>query len=65
MDEISRAAYIISQAVAAYIEAQSMIMANKEREIKVMAFAYDEAAFYDLIDKYGIGTNTVIEYLRD
>ena len=41
----------------AEIAMNSMIVANKEREANGYAFAYDEKAFIDLIEEYGIHHN--------
>lgn len=54
------AAFIHAQSVAAQVTAFGMIAANKERESKGFALAYDEKAFIDLIDEFRIGRNTVL-----
>ena len=64
MDTVSRAAFIMSQAACASIEAAAMAAENKMREHRGESVAYDEKAFSDLIGKYGIHHNAVIDYLR-
>lgn len=43
-----KAARIIAKSTAVFIECQSMIAANQERESKGLSQAYNEQAFYEL-----------------
>lgn len=54
------AAYIVSQSACAIIEAMGMVAANKDRESRGFAIAYDEGAFQEVIEKYGIHHNAVM-----
>lgn len=65
MDAAGKAAFIISQSVAAMIECESMKAANEVRESDGYAPAYSEEAFLSLIDNYGLGHNSVLDYLKD
>ena len=47
----------------ARIDMESMIVANKERESRDEAMAYDEKSFVDLIDKYAIYANAFPDIL--
>ncbi len=49
----------------ATIMAMGMQAENAHRERRNEAVAYDDKAFFDLIDEHGIGHNSVIQYLRD
>lgn len=55
-----QAAYVMGEAMAAFIEAQSMIVANKEREMQGKAYAYGEEAFLALQTKYCIRHNAML-----
>lgn len=46
------------------IEMEAMKASNTNREMRGEAIAYAEEAFIALINKYGIGHNTVIETLN-
>ena len=61
----ARAAFVNSQVACAMIELEAMKALNSERAMRGENIAYDEAAFLALQDKYGLGHNTVIQYLRD
>jgi len=65
MDKDQRIAYINAMVVCAQIEAMGMQAENKYREECGKQIAYDEKSFMDVINKYGIHHNAVIEYLRD
>ena len=54
------ASYVNSQAACALIEMQGMIAANQFRMQQGLTIAYDEKAFFALIDQYGISHNAVI-----
>lgn len=60
---IYKATQIFANSIAAQIEMQSMIVANKERENDGKAYAYTEKDFIDLISRQGIGYNQIIEAL--
>lgn len=45
-----KAAYIMANAVSLYAEIEAMKAANKERELNGNSIAYDEVAFYNLMD---------------
>ena len=55
---------VFSQSIAAFIEAQSMLAANVERIRKGESLAYPEEQISELINKYGLGWNSVITILR-
>lgn len=65
MTKEQKAAYVYSQTTCALIEMQSQVMANFERQRKGEAIAYNEEAFYDLINKWGIHHNDVISLFHD
>jgi hypothetical protein len=60
VDRLARITQVGAQVSCAQIEMMAMYTANRERELEGKAFAYDEKAFIDLIDKYALGTNAVI-----
>lgn len=60
MTEEQKAAYVIGEAVAAFIECQAMIQANKDREAQGYNPAYGEEAFLGLQEKYCICHNSVL-----
>jgi hypothetical protein len=64
MDQSCKAAYIISQSIAALAEIEGMKAENKEREILGHSPVYGETAFLSVIEKYDLGTNSVINYLN-
>jgi hypothetical protein len=61
--QIANAAYINAQATCAMIEAMGMQAENKQREIQGYSIAYDDKAFFDLIEKYGIHHNATVATL--
>jgi len=70
MDQQARAAFVIAQAACANAEIAAMQAANEQalvspiRSVKVeLPFKY--ADFVAVIDKYQIGWNSVISYLRE
>ncbi len=65
MDQQSKAAYIFSQSVAAFIEAQGMIADNLACLMLYESPVYAKEAFQALIDKYGLSHDSVLGYLRD
>lgn len=64
MNSEERATYVRSQVTAAQIEMETMKAANEERKDQGHAQAYGEEAFTALIDKYGLGSNTVVTELQ-
>lgn len=56
-----KAALVQSQSACALIEAAGMQAENQQRLLSGQSVAYAEEAFNKLIDKYGIGQNTVID----
>ena len=65
MDREQRLAFVQAQCVCAAIEMEAMKAENQLRESSGHAPAYGEDAFQDLIGKYLIGHNAVIEFLRE
>ena len=59
-----QAAYYIAQSVAAYVEIEAMKAMNASRADRGLAQAYPEEAFLAVIDKYGLGHNTIIGWFR-
>ena len=57
--------YMDSQIACALIEMESMKAMNYERDAQGLAQAYNEEAFLDLIEKYGIHHNAVIGWFHD
>lgn len=64
MTDEQQAAYIISQAACAVIEAMGMKAKNQIRKDAGLSLAYGPAQFNNLIDKYGISHNSVLRTLR-
>jgi hypothetical protein len=62
--DLQNIVYIFGMAVGAMIELQAMIAANKERENKGLAMAYDEAAFTKLQEDYQLYHNSILGTLR-
>lgn len=52
-----KAAYVQAQAVAALIEAMGMAAENMQRSHQGASIAYDEKAFLEIIEKYGLHHN--------
>ena len=63
LEDLKGLTYLQSMNTAAQIELQSMLAANRVREINNEAHAYNEEAFMGLIDKYGLGHNSVVSCL--
>jgi hypothetical protein len=63
MSQEQQAAYIISQSVCAMVEAMSMQTLNKERELKGHSLAYTEEQFLNLLDKYCVNHNAVLNFM--
>jgi len=64
MDEMQRAAYVISQAACLMAETAGMQAENQMRKHRGEAPAYCEKEFQDLILRSGMYHNAVVEYLR-
>lgn len=64
MDKEQQLVFLKSQILCAEIEMQSMISTNQLRDVNGDSPAYDEQAFMDLIDKYGISHDYITEILR-
>jgi len=60
---LKRITYLQSQIACAMIESDSMKAENELRKSQGLSLAYNEKAFQDVILKYGIHHNAVIEYL--
>ena len=65
MDLASRQAFVIAQAACANAEIAAMTAENNIRIERGEAIAYDEEQFMAIQDRYLIGHNAVLEYLRD
>lgn len=60
MTDEQKAAYVHAQAVACQCEMEGMKARNQDRDARGLVQAYNEVAFGDLIDRYGLGSNTVL-----
>ena len=60
----ARVAFVNSQAAAMLAELEGMKAENVYRERRGESQAYAEQAFFDLIDKYQLGHNSVLNILR-
>ena len=65
MNREERMVFMITQCLCAFAEIQGMLALNQERISQGYALGYDEAAFLSVIEKYGLGSNQVIGFLRD
>lgn len=65
MNENQKAAFVQSQVACAMIEAMGMQAENEQRKITGNSMAFDQIAFLDLIDRYKIGHNDVLNYLHN
>jgi hypothetical protein len=61
---MDNAAYLNSQVACAMIEAMGMQAENEQRKANGLSMAYVEKDFIALIDRYGLGTNSVISLLN-
>jgi len=61
----ARIAFVNSQAVCALAEIEGMKAENEHRVQCGNSIAYGMEAFLAVPEKYGLGHNTVIAYLRD
>jgi len=64
MNDESKATFIKSQIACALIEMEGMRALNMQREAVGQSMAYIDTDFFALIDKYGIGHNTVVGFLN-
>ena len=53
-------ALLDARLVAANIEMNAMLVANREREMNGLALAYGEADFMELVEKYHIYQNQIV-----
>ena len=60
---LKRITYLQSQIACAMIELEGMKAENEMRKHQDLTIAYPEKAFQDVILKYGIYHNAVIEFL--
>lgn len=60
-----RAAYIHAQAVAAQVEAFGMMAENFHRMHRGESIAYRETEFNEIINRYSLHSNNLINFLRD
>ena len=63
MDKEQRMIFLITQSLCAFAEIHGMLALNHERVSNGYALAYDEGAFLDVPNKYGLGHNAVIDFL--
>ncbi|MEK6883945.1 MAG: hypothetical protein AABY22_30220 [Nanoarchaeota archaeon] len=54
-------AYVFSQSVCALIDAFGMNALNNDRMHRGQSIAYTDAAYFELIERYGIGHNNVVD----
>lgn len=59
------AVYVMASAARALLRMEAMKAANHERIDKGYALAYDEEAFFRVIDEECISSNAIIAYFRD
>lgn len=59
-----QAAYIQAQSTTALIEAMGMMSENLQRVHRGESIAYPEDSFQDVILRYGIHHNSVLNYYR-
>jgi hypothetical protein len=63
--EFSRAAYVVSQAAAAIVEALGMAAENQRRLTMGESPAYGESDFFNLSTRCGLDHNSVVSMLKD
>ncbi len=63
MNDEQRLIYVRGILLQAEIEMQAMIAENKIREAEGKSLAYDEEAFMDLIKRYGVHHNALVDAL--
>ena len=59
-----QAAYVQSQVVCALAEILGAMSENMQRAACGQSMAYDDAAFSEIPDRYGISHNAVLELFR-
>jgi hypothetical protein len=65
MTSEQKVAYVVAQAAAAFAEVEAMKAANFERTTNGFALAYDENAFINVIYKYGLSMNSLINLFNN
>jgi len=60
MTDEQKAAYVIGEAVAAFVECQAMMQVNKEREAKGQGYTYGEEDFMKLHEHHCICHNSTL-----
>ena len=65
MNESQEAAYIMGMAVGGLIEAFGMMSDNMQRHYKGEAMAYDEKAFYKLMEDRGLHNNAIVSFFQE
>ena len=65
MNEEQKAAYVNGMAIGGLIEAFGMMSDNMQRQYKGEAMAYDEKAFYKLMENRGLHHNAIIGLFRE
>lgn len=65
MDNTQKAAFITSQAACLQAEVAAMQQQNSEDLSAGRPLSYHSHNFMELIDKYGLGHNTVLGYLQE
>jgi len=65
MDDMARAAFVISQAVCAMARIAAMQAENQHCALLGCSPVYNEEALNGVINEFGIGHNSVISYLQD
>ncbi len=65
MDKEQLIAFINSQAVCALAEIEGMKAENQGRLHRGESIAYNDEAFFAIVDKFGLNHNRVIMYLSD
>jgi len=58
--EEQEAAYVQAMATCAMVDAMGMQAANAQRAIRGESMAYTDTDFFGLVEKYGIGHNSVL-----
>jgi len=64
MDETQRAAFVISQSICCMAEMEAMKAENDARARRGYTQAFTSNQFMELPDKYGLGHNTIIQFLN-
>lgn len=64
MNEQQAAAFVMAQTACMLVEMEAMKVANQEREMRGLSLAYNEGAFQELIEKYGVHHNSALTTLR-